>query len=140
MSLTLRITLVIVALFSAAVVLYSIRKSKMRIEDSIFWAGLSFLVLLLSIFPQIGSWFSRLLGFQAPVNFVFLFFICVLLFKCFLLSRQISEQETKIKELAQHLALEKLDRYEDLQEGTRTRLSQRPNQSGHEGQESPYKS
>ncbi len=68
MSLTLRITLVIVALFSAAVVLYSIRKSKMRIEDSIFWAGLSFLVLLLSIFPQIG------LGLSGAREFCFLVF------------------------------------------------------------------
>ena len=112
MSLAIRITLLVVALISMGFVLNSIRKSKMRIEDTIFWAALAFLVLLLSIFPQIGSWFSRLLGFQAPVNFIFLFFIFVLLMKCFSLSRQISEQEIKIKELVQHVAIDQFNRQE----------------------------
>ena len=85
MTVALRVTLFVMAVLSVVIVLYSIRKSKMRIEDSIFWAGLAFLVLLLSIFPQIGSWFSGVLGFMAPVNFIFLFFISVLHLYCCLI-------------------------------------------------------
>lgn len=109
---SIRIILIVVAVLFSAFVLSSIRRSKMRIEDSLFWAFLVALILLLSLFPQIGTWFSEILGFQAPINFIFLFFIFVLLAKCFSMSRQISHQETKIKELTQQVAITRLEQYE----------------------------
>lgn len=108
MSVAIRIVLIIVSFATVAFMFANIRRSRMRIEDSIFWAVLAALLLLLSLFPQIGIFVSRILGFQAPINFVFLFFIFVLVVKCFSLSRQLSHQETLIKELAQHIAIDKL--------------------------------
>lgn len=112
MSFALRIVLVVAAFCLLLFVVLNVRKSKMRIEDAVFWVLLSALILLLSIFPQIASWVSHLLGFQAPINLVYLFFIFILLVKCFTMSRQLSEQETKMKELTQQIALDKLDHYE----------------------------
>lgn len=112
MSLGIRISLLLAAIALFIYVIYSIRKSKMRIEDTLFWAFLSLLILLMSIFPEIAVVPSRWLGFQAPVNFVFLLFIGLLVLKCFLNSRQISRLETKVNELTQQIAVDKLDHYD----------------------------
>ena len=108
----LRIVLICAAVFVFIFVILNVRKSRMRIEDSLFWVAMSLLILFLSIFPQVGTLFSELLGFYAPVNFVFLFFIFVLFAKCFAMSRHASQLESKIKELAQQIAIDNLEHYE----------------------------
>ena len=112
MTLAIRLVLIVAAVISTIFVILNIRQSKMRIEDTVFWMLLVFFILLLSIFPQIGSAFSDLLGFQAPINFIFLFFIFILLAKCFSISTQLSQQETKTRELAQRVALDQYEHYE----------------------------
>ena len=112
MAIGIRIVLLLGALAMCVFVLRSIQKSKMRIEDALFWIVLSAFILLLSFFPGIASWASTLLGFQAPVNFVFLLFIGILLVKCFTISRHASQLETKVKELSQQIAIDRLDHHE----------------------------
>jgi hypothetical protein len=112
MSVVLRIILVIASFGLLAFIGQSIKKAKMRIEDSLFWVFLSILIFILSIFPQIASTFSDLLGFQAPVNFIYLFFIFILLVKSFNTSKQVSELNNKVKELSQQIAVDRLDHYE----------------------------
>ncbi|WP_231198043.1 DUF2304 domain-containing protein [Streptococcus equi] len=68
----LQLILIIVALLTAMFILDSIRRSKILIEDSFFWLFFSLIVLLLSLFPNAAVYFSRLLGFESPANFVFL--------------------------------------------------------------------
>ena len=107
MPFALRIVLVVGAVGLLAFVLYNIRKSKLRIEDSLFWFILSALILVIAVFPGVVSACSRLLMFQAPVNFVFLAFIAVLLVKCFTMSIRISQLQTKLEELTQRIALDR---------------------------------
>ena len=116
MSVALRVVLIVSAVAMAAFMLRSIKKSKMQIEDTLFWALITLLILLLAIFPQIGSALSDVMGFQAPVNFVFLFFIFVLLMKSYHSTRTVSELETKVKELSEQIALDRLDHYERASE------------------------
>ena len=88
-----------------------VRSSKVKLEDSIFWFCFAVLLLIVSIFPQIFYSLSDVAGTMAPVNFVFLFFIFVLLVQSFNLTMRISQADTKIKELTQQLAIEKFERY-----------------------------
>lgn len=111
LTIALRILLIVAALGLIAFLLYSIKKSKMGINDSMFWIGFSLLILLLSVFPEIASFFSGLLGFIAPVNFVFIFFIFILIVRDFFMNRRISQLENRVKELTQQIALDKLDHY-----------------------------
>lgn len=113
MTLELRITLVVVSLLTLLFISKKIRDSKVKVEDSIFWFCLAGLVLIFSIFPEIFYFLSNLVGTYAPVNFVFLFFIFVLLLQSFHLSMRISQADTKIKELTQQLAIEKFERYQN---------------------------
>ena len=112
MSFALRIVLLIAAIATTIFLLRGVKRSKMRIEDTVFWVVLTILILIIAIFPQIAGALSDNLGFMAPVNFVFLFFIFILLLKCYSLSRHLSETETKVRELTQKIALDNLDHYE----------------------------
>ena len=112
MSLALRIVLFIAAVATAVFLLRSVKRSKMRIEDTLFWLLIIVVILIMAIFPGIVSALSGLLGFMAPVNFVFLLFIFILLLKCYSLSRHTSELEVKVKELTQKIAIDNLEHYE----------------------------
>ena len=108
----MRVILLIAAIGLVVFLLHSIKKSKMSIEDALFWMGFSFLILLMSIFPEIPSFLSDTIGFMSPVNFVFLFFIFVLIIRDFLSNRRISQLENRVKELTQQIALDRLDHYQ----------------------------
>ena len=112
MSTALRIILFISAIIVAVFMLRNVKRSKMRIEDTIFWVILTAIVLMLGIFPQIVGFFANVLGIASEQNFVFLFFIFVLLMNGYFTSRANSELETKVKELTQQIALDRLDHYE----------------------------
>lgn len=111
LTLVLRILLIAAALGLIAFLLHSIKKSKMSIEDAMFWLAFSFLILLMSIFPEIPSWLSNAIGFMSPVNFIFLFFIFILIVRDFLSNRRISQLENRVKELTQQIALDRFDHY-----------------------------
>ena len=94
-----------------AFMLKKIRQSKLKIEYIIFWLVFSTLLVFMGIFPQVVSWISRVLGFQAPINLVFLLIFFVLIIKLFFNTLQISALENKVDSLAQQIAIEqKMDR------------------------------
>ncbi len=105
----LRIVLFVASAITAIFVFRKIRKSQFVIEDTLFWMFFCVLLLVLSIFPKISFFFAELLGFQAPVNFIFVVFIFLLVVKVFLLSVKLSKTETKLNELIQKFAIESKD-------------------------------
>lgn len=113
MTLELRVILIAVSLITLIFVARKVRSSKVKLEDSIFWFCFAVLILVVSVFPQVFYWLSSLAGTDAPVHFVFLFFIFVLLVQGFNLNMRISQADTKIKELTQQLAIEKFERYQN---------------------------
>lgn len=120
MTMMLRLVLIVVSVATTLLIMRKIRQSKMKIEDSVFWIGFLFLLILFSIFPQIAYVLSDLAGTQAPVNFIFLFVIFLLMVRMFRMTVKISQLETKVKELAQKMAIdEKLKKEEqEEQDGT----------------------
>lgn len=111
MTLALRITLVIVSFLTLLYIIRKIRASKLRLEDSLFWLCFAVLLLVVSIFPGIFYLLSSIVGTMSVSNFVFLFFIFVLLIECFTLSVRVSQLDTKLRNLTQQLAIEKYERY-----------------------------
>lgn len=105
MSWVLRIVLMVASLLTTAYILKKIRNSKAQIEDSIFWILLSAFLIVISVFPIIPTAVSRLLGITAPVNFLFLFMIFILLVKIFSMSLKISALETRLRNLTQEIAI-----------------------------------
>lgn len=105
MSLTLRVVLIMASLLTMLFMLKRIRNAKVQIEDVIYWIVFSFLLLILSVFPQIAKWCADLLGIDSTVNFVFLAIIFLLLLREFSMTIKVSQMENKIKELTQEIAI-----------------------------------
>lgn len=112
MTIQLRIILIVASFLTAALMLRRIRRSKVRIEDSVFWIVLSVIILIMSIFPQIADACASALHIYLTTNFLFLFFIFVLLVKLFTMSVTVSQLETKLDRLAQEQALAKKEQEE----------------------------
>lgn len=108
MSGPLRIILIAVSLLSVVFCLYKIRKSKLKIDYSLFWIVFSILLLVISIFPQIPFLLSDLCGIQSPVNFIFLFMIFILLILLFKQTLKISHLEEMVQNLAEEIALKEV--------------------------------
>lgn len=100
MSGIMRILLVLVSIGTTWWILHKIRKSKVKMEDAIFWMFFSGLLLILAIFPQLSFYLSDLLGIDSPANLVFLMIICLLLEKIFTLSIVVSQLEEKVSVLS----------------------------------------
>ena len=114
MDIVLRAVLIVVSIIATRELLVRIRKSRMQIEDSVFWVLLAFLCILLALFPRVLYFFTDLLNMRSPANLLFMFMIALLLYKCFQMSMHISVLEERIRTLAQNQALEKLAEEEQM--------------------------
>ena len=108
-----RILLIVVSLFTTYYILKRIRQSKLQIEYAIFWILFSGVLIVFSLFPWLVSLFTRMIGMQLPVNFIFLLFIFVLMVKMFFMTIELSTLENKVKDLTQELALEEKERQDE---------------------------
>lgn len=97
-------------------ILKRIRQSKLQIEYAIFWIVFSGVLLIFSIFPFLVAVFTRMIGMELPVNFIFLLFILILILKAFFQTIETSALENKVRNLTQRLAIEEKDRQEELAE------------------------
>ena len=111
-----RILLIVVSLFTTYYILKRIRQSKLQIEYAIFWILFSGVLIVFSLFPWLVSMFTRLIGMQLPVNFIFLLFIFVLMVKLFFMTIELSSLENKVKDLTQELALEEKEHRDEQKE------------------------
>ncbi|MGO5051980.1 DUF2304 domain-containing protein [Lachnospiraceae bacterium LCP25S3_G4] len=105
MTLVFRIILILVSICTTMYIIKRIRQSKVQIEDSIFWILFAVVLIIISIFPQIPDFFADILGIYSTVNFIFLFFIFVLLIKNFYMTIRISQMDHKIQELTQAISI-----------------------------------
>ena len=105
MSLVLRVFLILASLVSIIYVIRKIRKAKLKIDYSIFWIIMSFVIIVLSIFPQIIIFLAGIIGIESPVNLLFLIMIFILLFHGFKTTLKISVLETKINNLTEEIAI-----------------------------------
>jgi len=102
----LRVVLIVVSVLTTVVILKKVRQAKMRIEDSVFWIGFFFLLIVFSVFPQIVYAMSALAGTMTPANFIYLFVIFVLILRLFRITVKLSQLETKVAELVQQMAID----------------------------------
>ncbi len=105
MTITLRAALILVSVGTLFLMMRKIRQSKVQIENAIFWIILALVLVIISIFPSVADFASHLIGIYATTNFLFVSAIFILIVKIFYMTIHISQLETKIKELAQQMAL-----------------------------------
>lgn len=102
----MRIFLIAGSVIAFMFVVHFIRKSRVRIEDTMFWIIMCVALVVISVFPQIPFWFARLVRVESPANFVFLVMIAILLVNQFYMTLKISRLQIKITELVQRIAID----------------------------------
>lgn len=114
LSWTFRILLLIGSVTVFTVISLSIRKRKLQMKDGIFWIMLSFTLVLISIFPVIAVWVSKLLGIQSAANCVF--FLTIFLLGCheFHMTIRMSQLEMKHRKLVQDIAIKQTIESEEI--------------------------
>jgi hypothetical protein len=112
MSVTVKLFLLCCGIGFAGFILYLLLKKKINEKHSIIWLGGVTAILVLSANP---NWFDALaerLGISYPPSLAFLVSILMLALVVLYQSMQISVLNEKLKELAQHVALEQPIRQE----------------------------
>lgn len=125
MTLVLRILLLIGALFAMGIVINSVRKSKIRISDSVYWVVSAGILVLFALIPQLAYFFSGLFGFMSPANFVLMLVIVLMLIRIFHQSCAISKLTYKVEQLSAELALRDKDARDEKNLDFVTDLNQR---------------
>ena len=100
-----RVILVIVSLLTMSFMMRKIRQAKVQIEAAMFWVIVALILVVFSLCPAVADACARLLGIYSTPNFLFLFMIFLLMVKVFSMTLQVSQLESKQKELVQKIAL-----------------------------------
>lgn len=107
MSVLIRLLLIISAVLMLIFMLKKIRQAKLKIEYVIFWVVFSVILVIMGIFPGVLYAISDFIGFQSPINMVYLVIIFVLIVKMFFMTLQISQLEYKTEALTQQIAIDR---------------------------------
>lgn len=116
MSLSLRLFLIVGSFFTLMYFIRKIRKSKLKINHSIFWMVFGLILLLLACIPGSIFCISAFLGFQSPINLVYVIVIFLLVLKLFTNTIKLSKLNEQVAALTQALALYQLEA-EEKKEG-----------------------
>jgi len=101
----LQIILALSSIAFLAMTIYFIRKKGLDLYRSLLWLFMAVLFLVLSLFPGIVTFFSRLIGIATASNAIFLIIIFFLLVVSLSMSAALSRHHMRIKRLVQSLAL-----------------------------------
>ena len=112
MTVIFRVILVIVSILTMAFMMRKIRQAKVQIEAALFWVLMALILVVFSLFPAVADACAHLLGIYSTPNFLFLFMIFLLIVKVFGMTLQMSQMESRQKELVQRIALDQKDREE----------------------------
>lgn len=80
-------------------------KSRIPVKESFFWVLGSLMALFLAIFPQSINGIADFFGIAYAPSLFFVICIIFLLFMIFRNSKRIAEQQEKINELGQQIAI-----------------------------------
>ncbi|WP_270300764.1 DUF2304 domain-containing protein [Streptococcus infantarius] len=105
MTQTARLFISIVIILFVVYSFHLIKKDKLSIRYSLSWYILSVILLIAVWFPNLLVVLANLLGIYSPMNLVFFVGFCLSLWILFSLTRIVSIQSSKIKSLAQQIAL-----------------------------------
>ena len=105
MTQTARLFISIVIILFVVYSFHLIKKDKLSIRYSLSWYILSVILLIAVWFPNLLVVLANLLGIYSPMNLVSFVGFCLSLWILFSLTRIVSIQSSKIKSLAQQIAL-----------------------------------
>lgn len=105
MNMGLRIMLIVFSILFLLIIVHRIRSSCVRIIDLFYWIILSIIFIFMAIFSDSIIKLSRAIGFESPINFVFLVVIFLLLWKNFSMSIKMSIMDERFKDAVEEISI-----------------------------------
>lgn len=87
------------------VIIFLMRRRRLRERHAIWWIFAGFLALLAGAFPKALEWASDVVGIDLPVNMVFFASIAILVLVSLQHSAELTHLEAKTRSLAEHVVL-----------------------------------
>lgn len=105
MNIRTQIIVVAVTLIAIFLIVNKVRRKEIELKYSLLWILLGAGVILFACIPQLTSWLAGLMGIGQPINMLFFIGFCFAILIIFSLSVAISKLSTKVKKMAQEIAL-----------------------------------
>ena len=97
------------ALVTLGVIVWMLRRGRLRERHAIWWLVAGILTLVVAVFPVTLDWTANLLGFSVAANFVYFISIAVLVLVCVQHSSELTKIESQVRRLAEEIALLSVD-------------------------------
>lgn len=105
MSLKLQVIIILALLVTAGLIVNMVRKQKIDLRYALGWILICIPILILTVFPSLITQISNLLGIASPVNMLFFVGFIFVIIIIFTLSVSVSHLATKLKMMAQEIAI-----------------------------------
>jgi hypothetical protein len=102
---TLRLFLIILIIAYLSIILHLLKKRKLNLKYTLLWLFSAFVMLLVTIFPQIIYTTANLVGMVSPVNLVFVLEGMFVLFILLSLTSIVSYLTNKVYKIVQTISL-----------------------------------
>jgi len=106
MNSTIKVFIILLGLILICSIMYLLVKRRINDRHSLFWFIGAFIILILSLFPEILEMLANMVGIDYPPSLLFLFAILVILAIVLYQSMQISVLQERLRELTQQMAIE----------------------------------
>lgn len=105
MNITSRIFVISLSLCLIFLILYLVRKNKLKEKYALLWLVSGSVIFILATFPCVLNWIASILGIRLPSNAVFFFGILFIILINLHFSLVISNLSEQTKKLSQKLTL-----------------------------------
>jgi hypothetical protein len=109
MNTTLQIILIISSVLFFFFICNMVRNKKLELRYALVWILTSLTFVILSIFPTVLKFISKVLHIKEPVNTLFLSIIFFLILIVFTLTMSLSRNANRVKTLTQEIGILKLN-------------------------------
>jgi hypothetical protein len=100
---------VVTSLALLGLIIYLIRRRKLREEYALLWLGVGLFTIVLALWYGLLEWLTRLIGAVAPTTTLFIFAILFLAMVAIHYSISLSRLKDQVRDLTQELALLRKD-------------------------------
>jgi len=105
MTLNLILLITIFVFLVISIILYFIKKEKLKVKYAVIWILLFGLLFIFLLVPGLLGWLTKILGFEMPSNMIFSMILGVLVLINISLTGIVSSQDKKIRLLIQELSI-----------------------------------
>ena len=105
MSFRLQIVIIVATVIALLYLIRQIFRKKLDIKYGIIWLGMSIIIMLFAVWPNLLGKLSDLMGIASPVNMLFFVGLILLIMAIYVLSRSVGMLMDKVRRMSQEIAI-----------------------------------